>query len=86
MRSLHHSHDWRLSISLVSFKSGPVIADMYVNNAFANCWGPKLFSCRGLGFLSMSIPPVLSKATGTCSVYENECVDKQIAEIFGLLT
>lgn len=78
MRSLHHSHDWRLSISLVSFKSGPVIADMYVNNAFANCWG--------LGFLSMSIPPVLSKATGTCSVYETECVDKQIAEIFGLLT
>lgn len=38
-------------------KSEPVIADMYVNNLFANCWG--------LGFLSMSIPPVLSKATGT---------------------
>lgn len=44
--------------------------------------GPKLFSCRGLGFLSMSIPPVLSKATGTCSVYVAECVGNKQKILF----
>ncbi|KAK6943529.1 Proton-dependent oligopeptide transporter family, partial [Dillenia turbinata] len=29
---------------------------------------------QGLGFLSMSTPPVLSKATHTCSAYEPECI------------
>ncbi|CAL5422699.1 unnamed protein product [Camellia sinensis] len=28
----------------------------------------------GLGFLTMSTPPVLAKATGTCSLYEPECI------------
>ncbi|XP_028064919.1 protein NRT1/ PTR FAMILY 5.5-like [Camellia sinensis] len=28
----------------------------------------------GFGFLTMSTPPVLAKATGTCSLYEPECI------------
>ncbi|CAL5422721.1 unnamed protein product [Camellia sinensis] len=30
--------------------------------------------CIGLGFLSMSTPPVLSKSTDTCSAYKPECI------------
>ncbi|OIT07718.1 PREDICTED: protein NRT1/ PTR FAMILY 5.5-like isoform X1 [Nicotiana attenuata] len=30
--------------------------------------------CVGMGFLTMSTPPVLAKATGTCSAYQPECI------------
>ncbi|PQQ04931.1 hypothetical protein Pyn_06426 [Prunus yedoensis var. nudiflora] len=86
MSSLHHSHDLRLSISLVSFKSEPVIADMYVNNLFANCWDQNSSHAEVWDFCQCQYRQYFLKLQAPECIYEAECVDKQIAEIFCLLT
>ncbi|KAK9153550.1 hypothetical protein Sjap_001030 [Stephania japonica] len=52
-------------------------AAFLVDTLLGNYWMLFLSSVAysiGLGFLSMSTPPVLSKATGTCSSYEKQCI------------
>ncbi|CAL5420260.1 unnamed protein product [Camellia sinensis] len=45
-----------------------LLISSFAYSAYAN------FCVKGLGFLTMSTPPVLAKATGTCSLYEPECI------------
>ncbi|KAK9127921.1 hypothetical protein Syun_016718 [Stephania yunnanensis] len=55
----------------------PIGIAFLVDTLFGNYWMLFLSSWSyaiGLGLLSMSTPPVLSKATGTCSSYEQECI------------
>ncbi|KAL3510415.1 hypothetical protein ACH5RR_029816 [Cinchona calisaya] len=55
----------------------PLIFFIFVDAGLGNYW-ILLFSSTaftvGLGFLSMSTPPVLAKATGTCKDYEPNCL------------
>ncbi|XP_024030021.1 protein NRT1/ PTR FAMILY 5.5 isoform X2 [Morus notabilis] len=55
----------------------PFTMQYIVDTFMGNYWMVLLsnFACSiGLGFLSMSTPPVLSKVAGTCSEYKPECV------------
>ncbi|CAI9097340.1 OLC1v1033740C2 [Oldenlandia corymbosa var. corymbosa] len=49
------------------------IADTLMGNFWMLLFSSLSF-CTGMGFLSMSTPPVLSKVTGTCGSYEPECI------------
>ncbi|KAL3536498.1 hypothetical protein ACH5RR_004959 [Cinchona calisaya] len=55
----------------------PLIIQFTIDTIMGNYW-MLLFSsfscCLGMGFLTMSTPPVLSKFTGTCSSYEPQCI------------
>lgn len=55
----------------------PLVLVIFVDAGLGNYWSLLLSSTAfsiGLGFLSMSTPPVLHKATGTCKVYEPNCL------------
>ncbi|XP_062095283.1 protein NRT1/ PTR FAMILY 5.5-like [Humulus lupulus] len=55
----------------------PSILQFIVDTVMGSFWMVLLTSlayCAGLGFLTMSTPPVLSDATGTCSAYKPECI------------
>ncbi|KAK9153548.1 hypothetical protein Sjap_001028 [Stephania japonica] len=55
----------------------PIGIAILVDTLFGNYWILFLSSWSysiGLGLLSMSTPPVLCKATGTCNSYKQECV------------
>lgn len=55
----------------------PLIFFIFVDAGLGNYWMLLLSSTAfsiGLGFLSMSTPPVLAKATGTCKDYKPNCL------------
>ncbi|XP_050142235.1 protein NRT1/ PTR FAMILY 5.5 [Malus sylvestris] len=63
----------------------PVGLPFLVDAFMGNFWMVLVSSfsyCVGLGFLSMSTPPVLTGATGTCSAYEPECIGQAQKAIF----
>ncbi|CAL5420274.1 unnamed protein product [Camellia sinensis] len=49
------------------------LVDMFIGH-YAMLLFSSIAYCIGLGFLSMSTPPVLSKSTDTCSAYKPECI------------
>ncbi|KAM1038172.1 hypothetical protein ACFX2C_032896 [Malus domestica] len=63
----------------------PVGLQFLVDAFMGNFWMVLVSSfsyCVGLGFLSMSTPPVLTGATGTCSAYEPECIGQAQKALF----
>ncbi|KAG8377008.1 hypothetical protein BUALT_Bualt09G0123500 [Buddleja alternifolia] len=62
---------WGLSLAL------PLLLKFIVDTISGNFWMLLISSmayCAGMGFLTMSTPPVLANAMGTCSEYKPECV------------
>nr|XP_027097409.1 protein NRT1/ PTR FAMILY 5.5-like isoform X2 [Coffea arabica] len=55
----------------------PLVFFIFVDAGLSNYWSLLLSSIAfsiGMGFLSMSTPPVLHKVTGTCKDYEPNCL------------
>ncbi|KAG8377007.1 hypothetical protein BUALT_Bualt09G0123400 [Buddleja alternifolia] len=62
---------WGLSLTL------PLLLKFIVDTISGNFWMLLISSiayCAGMGFLTMSTPPVLANAMGTCSEYKPECI------------
>ncbi|KAG9138628.1 hypothetical protein Leryth_020468 [Lithospermum erythrorhizon] len=57
------------------------IVDTFLGNYRMLAFSSVAYSI-GLGFLSLSTPPVLHKSTGTCSAYEPECIGRTQKVLF----
>ncbi|XP_057497788.1 protein NRT1/ PTR FAMILY 5.5-like [Actinidia eriantha] len=86
MMMLYLTNVWKLNFThaaaiinvfwgLVSIMLLPMqyIVDTFMGNYWMLTISSFAYSA-GLGFLTMSTPPVLAKATGTCSAYEPQCI------------
>lgn len=77
---------WKLTITHASgiinvymslIATMPLVMQILVDTSAGNYWMLTISSlscCTGMGLLSMSTSPVLSKSTGTCGNYEPECI------------
>ncbi|GFZ02226.1 hypothetical protein Acr_15g0008340 [Actinidia rufa] len=86
MVMLYLTNVWRLNFTHAAaiinvfwgMKSIMLLPMQFIVDTFmGNYWMLTISSfaySTGLGFLTMSTPPVLAKATGTCSAYEHQCI------------